>query len=129
MLKKIDIRTNMLSYGLFARMIWQKLFNYYLEHSGNTTKLDSFLCDLRIMERMLEAGTHTFYWQCDFNSGWAEITIYESAYIRNVKITFTRDEITLEFKDYCSGDVRPTLSISSVAIVKNVSHSKSSSES
>ena len=66
--KVIDIRSNIRSYGLFARMIWAHLSKYFLKQVGKENldagDWDSFLCDLKYIEQYLIEGHSKLYWYC-----------------------------------------------------------------
>lgn len=74
MLKTVlNIRTNMDSPGLFARMIWEELFRRAEAH--RFPSLDSFLCDLDIFRKTIDQcdSFASFIWAYDQDSGWTEI--------------------------------------------------------
>jgi len=51
---EVDISYNMQSASLFARKIWEALYEAYL-YCGDPKSWDSFLCDLRSWESMIES--------------------------------------------------------------------------
>lgn len=77
-MKTIDLRTRPNSPGLYARLTWQALFDYYREIGGDLKRMDSLLCDYDILKRrfteepsgfqlLLEIGKsgYTHFWAAD----------------------------------------------------------------
>lgn len=71
----IDLKTRPYSPSLYARLLWQELFNYYIENGGNTKQMDSFLCDLITFQKLMskQAGASTFWWVAHFETGYTDI--------------------------------------------------------
>lgn len=58
----VDLRTRY-SRELYARDVWQKLFDIYRQNGGNLTKMDNLLCDHSTLIREFEKyKDFTFYW-------------------------------------------------------------------
>lgn len=69
----IDLTRRSYSKSLYARLIWQQLFNYYHELKGNLECLDSFLCDLKLLEQFVESGVVCCYWLATIETGWTDL--------------------------------------------------------
>lgn len=91
LITKIDFKTNVHDVKLFARMIWQALFNEYHKNKGNLYNMDSFLCDLDTIERQLnnffenvglerescnKLVLYVFYWNFHSKSGQTNLYDY-----------------------------------------------------
>lgn len=89
----IDLKHRSYAPSLYSRLLWQKLFNIYHEHSGNLTALDSFLCDLHLFESWFnqhKAGI--IYWSVDFESGYTDLSTYPQHHLYCVKIAYYQSE-------------------------------------
>lgn len=81
-LAKIDFAHCDYSANLWARKIWQILFDIYRHNGGSLNHMDSLLCDLRILAkhitkvRQLDGQIPTLYWSFGSN-GYTSLTTYE----------------------------------------------------
>lgn len=58
----VDLRTRC-STELWARDVWQKLFDIYRQNGGNLAKMDNLLCDhSTLIRKFAEYKDFTFYW-------------------------------------------------------------------
>ncbi len=90
----IDLQTVYPSDGLLARKIWEALFR--LADAGKFKSYDSFLCDLKLFERLLNDQTNLFWWRYDVN-GFTDTTTYRTSesfeiQVANRQITITKVE-------------------------------------
>ena len=61
----IDLRYLYDSPGLYARQVWQVLFDHYREAGGNLDDMASLLCDLGILRRAFESDKN-FHLEFEF---------------------------------------------------------------
>jgi hypothetical protein len=95
MIHKIDLSHRSRHPSFIARLIWQDLFNYYVEQNGNLKDMDSFLCDLSIFEHFIEKRQEKIYWNCDPESGYTDVQEYAEPYKHNVEIDVKENCINL----------------------------------
>lgn len=68
-LAEIDLRCRIQSPNLFARLVWQVLFDYYRNNGGDLNEMDSLLCDLEILKNVFKAdssATEDFHLEFEF---------------------------------------------------------------
>ena len=51
MTKTIDLRARLASPGLYARLVWQEIFNWYRASGGNLDRMDNLLVDLGVIQQ------------------------------------------------------------------------------
>jgi len=54
---EINLMGRVWSNKLFARLVWQVLFNYYRTNGGDLNEMDSLLCDLYILQDAFSTDT------------------------------------------------------------------------
>jgi len=59
--KTIDMTYNISSPGLYARLTWQQMFDWYRENGGSLADMDSMLCDYQALIRFFETGAFEIY--------------------------------------------------------------------
>jgi len=58
---RISLRHHLHSAGLYARLTWQVLFDYYRNHNADLLDdMDSMLCDLGTLERLFQSKAEGF---------------------------------------------------------------------
>lgn len=78
----IDLSSSYESPSLVARKIWQELFNFYRERSGDLSNMDNLLCDYPIIIKRIEEAQRaawsyreTYFWWA-FAGWWTTIQDY-----------------------------------------------------
>ena len=94
---KISMKGRYRCHGLFARFVWQELFNIYRSNDGDLSNMDNMLCDLYTLTQEFEKyKSFTLYW--GFDGEYTYITSFLNALNENVvKIEWDIDkyEVTI----------------------------------
>jgi len=86
----VDFRHRSSEPKFLARLVWQALFNLYVEHGGNTNNLDNLLCDYDALCGIMQ-GHHNDtvrYWTFCAKSGDTELSEYPQFLGKTFEITF-----------------------------------------
>lgn len=97
----INLSGSLPSPSLYARKLWQQLFNIYLERGGQTSHLDSFLCDLYSFEKEFKAGwNEPMCWGASLNSNFTILLSadYRTTMMVDLQVIITRTKNTIELE-------------------------------
>lgn len=91
----IDLRYRDQNAGLFARLVWQVLFEVYRGGTGDLSRMDSMLCDLKMLERRFEDRKNfTLYWR--HNEDFTDLIDYREWNYHQLEITYNHVNRTVE---------------------------------
>lgn len=90
----IDISRDMISHGLYARRIWEALLKK--TKAWEWKSLDSFLCDLKSFENMLDNYYKEFYWEYNENKkGYTNVLAFNRKIYVTYKINIFKNSIVI----------------------------------
>ena len=93
----IELRHRVYEAGFHSRLVWAELFDYYRKHDGNLDDMDSFLCDLKLIETFFNRHIETMYWIADPKTGVTDLTKYMPASrCQMIRTKIRRMEDTIE---------------------------------
>jgi len=97
----IDLSSNINSPKLYARKVWQILFEYYQNNNGDMKDLDNLLCDYDRLAKTFKEGKGKniiLYWSfigCTTTMAGSYIdSLVDEDYLR-IKCAFSEDKITI----------------------------------
>lgn len=89
----INTKTDSYSPSYLARKIWTAL--YHLTNAHTFGDLDSFLCDLKVIEHFIFDGHLILFWDYDRRSGYTDIQTYNKRNPDTYQITILDNEINI----------------------------------
>jgi hypothetical protein len=82
-IKTVDLRCRPYSTGLFTRLIWQELFNWYVKSEGDLKNMDNLLVDYDQLKIFVENGyslhqkdQRKIWWNISLRTGFSNLYGY-----------------------------------------------------